>query len=145
MNWYMWAFRATAVLAFAAGIFAFGYRTAENKLQPEINKLNAVIIAIDVIAKENVRTQQEVANVIKLKDDKYRAAIAYYERLRVPKAPNNPSPGQAPQDTTGVDGRPQEQTITGCPSEVESEFLTCTRVRSGMAEFFRRNPFPVEK
>jgi hypothetical protein len=145
MNWYAWLFNGTLLLAVLGASFAFGYHTAENKLQPEISALNASLLAIDVIAKENVRTQQEVANVIKLKDDKYRAAIAYYELLRVPKAPNNPSPGQAPQDTTGVDGRPQEQTITGCPSEVESEFLTCTRVRSGMAEFFRRNPFPVEK
>lgn len=143
MNWYMWAFRGTIVLAIAGAIFAFGYRTAENKLQPEINKLNAALLAIDLKAKADEIKAKEIANVIKNKDDKYRAAIERYQRL-LSETPNSNGSSEAPSNPEGMGTGLAGQTISGCPSEAELKFLNDVRVREGMKTFFIRHNYPTE-
>ena len=138
---YMWAFRGTIVLAIAGAIFAFGYRTAENKLQPEINRLNAALLVFDLKAKEDEIKSKEIANVIKNKDTEYRAAIERYKRMLHSK--DNFGSSQTPSNPEGVGTGLTGQTLSGCPPEAELKFLNDVRVREGMKDFFIRHNYPV--
>jgi len=141
---YTWLLKGVAALAIAAGIFAFGYRTCENKLQPEINTLTAKLEALDVIAKANEVKQKEIANVIKNKDAEYRAAVDDYYRGLLPKTPDSDGSSKTSADSEGMGAGLAGQTISGCPPEAELKFLNDVRVREGMKEFFIRHNFPTE-
>ena len=144
MNWYAWLFNGTFLLAVLGASFAFGYRAAENKLQPEINTLTAKLEALDVIAKENEVKQKEIANVIKNKDAEYRAAIESYKRRLLPKTPDSDGSSKTSADSEGMGTGLAGQTVFGCPPETELKFLNDVRVREGMKEFFIRHNYPIE-
>jgi hypothetical protein len=130
----MIVYKILAALALIGAIFAGGYRVAENKLQPIINERDAQLLAIDLKAKQDEQKYKEVSNAIKVKDDKYRAAIARYERML--HTTDNISPGETPINPGRVDEAASEPEIIRC--------LDDARVRAGMAEFFRLNQFPIE-
>ena len=141
---YLWLAKFAIGAAVLGAIFAFGYRTAENKLQPEINTLTAELEALDVIAKENEVKQKEIANAIKNKDAEYRAAIESYKRRLLPKTPDSDGSSKTSADSEGMGAGLAGQTISGCPPEAELKFLNDVRVREGMKEFFIRHNFPTE-
>lgn len=141
---YTWLLKGVAALAIAGAIFAFGYRTAENKLQPEINVLKANLLAIDLQAKKDEIKYKEIANVIKNKDAEYRAAIESYKRGLLPKTPDSDGSSKTSADSEGMGAGLAGQTISGCPPEAELKFLNDVRVREGMKEFFIRHNFPTE-
>ncbi len=140
MNWYMWAFRGTIVLALAGAIFAFGYRAAENKLQPQINTLNAALLAIDLQAKKDEVKYKENLDAIQKKSKRDRAAIDDYYRGLL-HAGDTVSASPTPENPTGVDTASGESTSTGISIEKNCA-IDALRVRD-IAEFFRANNFPI--
>lgn len=134
---------AAAIMSilFGAGYYQ-GNNHATEKYLPQLTELQTRVKVAGEQAKETAVKQKENSDAIKSKDDKYRAAIAYYERMLSKAAAGSGSSGPS-QNTTGVDAGPGQPTITGCPAEVESRLLEDARVRAGMAEFFRSNGFPV--
>ena len=141
LNWYAWVFKGTIVLAIAGAIFAFGYRTAENKLQPEINMLKANLLAIDLQAKKDEIKYKENLDAIQKKSKHNRAAIDDYYLGLLSKTPNHPSPGKAPGDTSGVDAAPGESTSAGLDIE-KNCMIDALRVID-IAVFFQSNNFPI--
>ena len=139
--------KGVCVVLFIAGMFFVGMLWANHStisgLTARIDELYAGLTLLQTKAKADEKLFRENSDVIKGKDDKYRAAIAYYERL-LSKAAGSHNPGNAPENTEGMDSAPGQPTLTGCPVEVESRLLEDARVRAGMAEFFRTNKFPVE-
>ena len=138
-----WQFKLLLALTILGTAFAGGYKAAESKLQPTITQLTAQLLAIDLKSKADEIKYKENADVIKDKDSKYRGAIAYYERM-LSEASNSPRTGETPENPAGMDEPTRWPTLSGCPPEVEREFFEDTRVRSGMAEHFRLNQYPIE-
>jgi len=144
MNWYMWAFRGTIVLAISGAIFAFGYRTAENKLQPEINVLKANLLAIDLQSKKDEIKYKENLDAIQKKSKRDHAAIDDYYRGLLPQASDNNGSSETPNGSEGVGAAPSELRLTSCSIETERRCVSdALRVRD-TAEFFKANGFPVE-
>ena len=141
---YLWLAKFAIGAAVLGAIFAFGYRTAENKLQPEINTLTAKIEAIDMQAKKDEIKYKENLDAIQKKSKRDRAAVDDYYRGLLSKTSDSNGSSETSDSAEGLGTAPGQLRLTSCSLETEKRCVSDALRVMDTAEFFKVNGFPVE-
>jgi hypothetical protein len=127
---------------FLAGMYWRDLHTIDD-LSARNERLSASLKAIDLKAQSDQQTYKENLDAIKDKAKRDRAAIdAYYRRL-LSQTGDRAGPSNPPQNPTAMDTGCSQQTLSGCPAEVERRCVADALTVGEMVEFFRVNKFPV--
>lgn len=140
---YKWLAKFAVLLAIVGAVFAYGYKVAEDKLEPQIIALKAQLLAIDLKAKQDAISQKENMNVIE-KDHitNQRALSNYYDGL-LQRTRNQASPPAIARSTETMDTAGRESRLTTCSIETEHRCVKDAALVEEMAKFFTINPFPI--